>query len=164
MKEQDIKLTIREVEELCRLYMDCQLSVLEETELQYVLGKLPYSTPLINDVRTIMGIRLPATEDKQSSIKFRWFTRRSILSIAASLTLLFGLGFAILNKSTLQEADDTSIYISYVNGQKMGPEQSILQGKADMKLAEELINHITELEARELARIDELTDLIQLNK
>lgn len=38
MKEHDVKLTLQETEQLCRLYMDCQLTVLEETELQYVLG------------------------------------------------------------------------------------------------------------------------------
>ncbi|MDE6288651.1 MAG: hypothetical protein K2M00_07700 [Muribaculaceae bacterium] len=164
MKEQDIKLTVQEVEELCRLYMDCRLSVLEETELQYILGKLPYSTPLINDVRAVMGIRrVPATATVASSIKSGWLRRRSILSIAASLTLLLGLGFAVINKPARQAADD-AIYIAYANGQEVGREQAIRQIKADMEQADALMDHIAELEARELATIDELTNLAQLNQ
>ena len=163
MKEQDIKLTVQEVEELCRLYMDCRLSVLEETELLYILGKLPYSTPLINDVRAVMGVRVPATATAASSIKSGWLRRRSILSIAASLTLLLGLGFAVINKPARQAADD-AIYIAYANGQEVGSEQAIRQIKADMEQADALMDHIAELEARELATIDELTNLAQLNQ
>ena len=33
MNRQDIQLTLHETEQLCRLYMDCRLSVLEEAEL-----------------------------------------------------------------------------------------------------------------------------------
>ena len=34
MKDLDHILTLQETEELCRLYMECQLSVLEEKELR----------------------------------------------------------------------------------------------------------------------------------
>ena len=37
MKQNANHITLEEAEQLCRLYMDCQLSVLEETELEYVL-------------------------------------------------------------------------------------------------------------------------------
>ena len=34
MKHPDNQFTIEEVERLCQLYQDCQLSILEETELE----------------------------------------------------------------------------------------------------------------------------------
>ena len=37
MKQYTRHITVEEAEQLCRLYIDCQLSVLEETELEYVL-------------------------------------------------------------------------------------------------------------------------------
>jgi hypothetical protein len=37
MKQTLEKISIEEAERLCQLYMDCQLSVLEETELEFVL-------------------------------------------------------------------------------------------------------------------------------
>lgn len=66
MKEHDVKLTLQETEQLCRLYMDCKLTVLEETELQYVLGKMPYSSPCIDEARMLMGVSLPTKALKTS--------------------------------------------------------------------------------------------------
>ena len=57
MKGKDDILTLQETERLCRLYMDCRLTVLEETELEYVLGHMPYRSALIDDVRRVMGFR-----------------------------------------------------------------------------------------------------------
>ena len=54
MKDNDQILNLQETEELCRLYLECQLSVLEERELQYILGKLDYSSPLIDEARQSM--------------------------------------------------------------------------------------------------------------
>ncbi len=42
MKHPDNQFTIKEVEKLCQLYQECQLSVLEETELEYVLMQSDY--------------------------------------------------------------------------------------------------------------------------
>ncbi len=39
MKTDEMNLTVEELEELCRLYMDCKLSVMEEKELEYVLSQ-----------------------------------------------------------------------------------------------------------------------------
>ena len=72
MKDQDVKLTFQEIEQLCVLYMDCRLSVLEETELQYVLGKLPYSSPCIDEVRMLMGMEVPKSVSQPSMVKQRF--------------------------------------------------------------------------------------------
>lgn len=74
MKEHDVKLTLQETEQLCRLYMDCKLTVLEETELQYVLGKMPYSSPCIDEVRMLMGVSIPM---KATNDIFGWNKTRS---------------------------------------------------------------------------------------
>lgn len=71
MKEHDVKLTLQETEQLCRLYMDCRLTVLEETELQYVLGRIPYSSPCIDEVRMLMGVSMPPKAFKTPKRKFR---------------------------------------------------------------------------------------------
>ena len=56
MKQNARHITIEEAEQLCRLYMDCQLSVLEETELEYVLMQSELDSPLISETRMLMGI------------------------------------------------------------------------------------------------------------
>ena len=63
--EKDKYLNIDETEQLCRLYMECNLTRLEEAELQYVLEFLPYSTPIIEEVRTLMNISLSCEFEKQ---------------------------------------------------------------------------------------------------
>ncbi len=56
MKHPENQFTIEEVEKLCQLYMDCQLSVLEETELEYVLMQSDFDSPLINETKEIMAV------------------------------------------------------------------------------------------------------------
>lgn len=56
MKQNAKHITVEEAEQLCRLYMDCQLSVLEETELEYVLMQSELDSPLLSETRALMGI------------------------------------------------------------------------------------------------------------
>lgn len=56
MKQVDDKLTLQEIEQLCSMYIDCDLSVFEETELKYLLTQVDYHSPLIDEVRQIMAI------------------------------------------------------------------------------------------------------------
>ena len=56
MKQSTNHLTAQETERLCREYIDCQLSMLEEAELEYVLRMTDFESPSSNDVKTIMGI------------------------------------------------------------------------------------------------------------
>ena len=48
MKDNTNILTLQDIEELCRLYLDCELSVLEEQELEYVLLNTSYSGLTVN--------------------------------------------------------------------------------------------------------------------
>ncbi len=58
MTKQHNELTLQETEQLCSYYMDCRLSVLQENELRYLLSRLDYHSPLIDDTRKLMGIEL----------------------------------------------------------------------------------------------------------
>lgn len=56
MKENNHTLTMGEVEQLCRLYWDCGLSPLEEIELQYVLFKTQFDSPLIKETKRMLDV------------------------------------------------------------------------------------------------------------
>ncbi len=152
MKEQDVKLTLQETEQLCRLYMDCKLSVLEETELQYVLGKLAYTSPCIDEVRMLMGLTISKEPNKSSKIKPGFWRSRSAISIAASFLLIAGI--ALFRNQFLNEQSSSEMYIAYADGHKVSQEQTIRQIAADMKTAEEFLNHIEELESQEQRMVD----------
>lgn len=160
MKEHDVKLTLQETEQLCRLYMDCQLTVLEETELQYVLGKMPYSSPCIDEVKMLMGISIPVDSQKSTNRRFGWLNRSVTVGIAASVTILFAVGIALFNNSTVND-NSSGIYIAYANGQKVDKELSVQQVKSDMELADEFLRHVAKLEIREQEQVENFISHIE---
>ena len=98
-------MTVEEAEQLCRLYMDCQLSVLEETELEYVLMKSELDSPLINETRTLMGIsRSVNLQAKKKRLLMTWGWRA-----AACVAILIGCGALLWNHITSKT--DTITYM-----------------------------------------------------
>lgn len=63
-------LTRQEIEQLCRAYMDCQLSKRQEKELELVLLSTDLASPIIADVRALMGLStLIALSDHKAKVK-----------------------------------------------------------------------------------------------
>lgn len=150
MNKQDTKLTLQDTEQLCRLYMECKLSVLEEKELQYVLTKLPYSTPCINETRMLMGVALPAAN------RIPAWKRFTLWKVAASVALISAIGLTLFNIQHGRGTDSPAICIAYTNGNILSEEQAILQIEADMKEAEIFLHQVDELNAQEQSKIDNL--------
>lgn len=161
MKEHDVKLTLQETEQLCRLYMDCRLTVLEETELQYVLGKMPYSSPCIDEVRMLMGVSIPMKAKESSKKRFAWFNRKTAIGIAASVTILLAVGVTLFNSPLANDKDSSGVYIAYANGQKISQELSVQQVKSDMDQADEFLKHIAKLEAQEQEQVENFINQIE---
>lgn len=157
MKQQDNKLTLHETEELCRLYMECKLSVLEETELQYVLTRIDYHSPLIDEVRRVMDIDAYIARnafikgDRHSKRFHKWLIP---LSIAASIAVFFSIGLIFFQKSSTIQNTDQSYYIAYVNGYRLSGEAARLQVEAEKKSADDFIKEMSELEAQQKQMID----------
>lgn len=160
MKEEDAKLTLQETEQLCRLYMECRLTVLEETELQYVLGKLPYSSPCIDEVRMLMGIAAEPKSNTPAKKKSGFMRSKTIIGIAASLALLLVASVALFDHGATTTQSGDGFYIAYANGEKVGREQTVKQVTADMRAADEFLSHIAELEAQEQIMVDNFINQI----
>ena len=108
--KQDRHITVEEAEQLCRLYMDCQLSVLEETELEYVLMQTDLDSPLLRETRALMGIsRSVNLQAKQKRLFLTWGWR-----IAACVAILAGC-FALLKNHITTETDN----IAYNEGTEL---------------------------------------------
>jgi len=161
MKEHDVKLTLQETEQLCRLYMDCRLTVLEETELQYVLGKMPYSSPCIDEVRMLMGVSIPMKAKVSSKKRSGRFNRKMVIGIAASVTILFTAGLALFSIWTVNDNDSQNVYIAYANGMEVSEELSVQQVKSDMEKADEFLSHIATLEAQEKEQVENFINQIE---
>lgn len=59
-------LTLQELEELSQAYMDCRLSRLEEEELELVLLCSDLTSPILDEVRGVMGLTARLTACKAS--------------------------------------------------------------------------------------------------
>lgn len=161
MKEHDVKLTLQETEQLCHLYMDCKLTVLEEVELQYVLGKLPYSSQCIDEVRMLMGVSIQMHTRKSVKKRYGWFNRKITLGVAASVAILFAIGIALFKNQAVNDNYSSGIYIAYANGQELNRELSIVQVKSDMKQADEFLSHIAKLETKEQEQVENFIKQIE---
>ncbi len=156
MKDKDTILSLQETEELCRMYMECQLSVLEETELQYILGELSYTSPVIEEAREAMiaeGVvfnKRKAQRKAQKKTGFRW--NRQLISIAASLAIVLSfsiiiatqsreIGFPATDMGIAQTIDSSSdeIVIAYEGGKQLDPIASQKAVDESLKKAEALM-------------------------
>lgn len=151
MKDNDQILNLQETEELCRLYLECQLSVLEERELQYILGKLDYSSPIIDEARQAMiaeGLLSPEMRVRKKP-KYKWM--RLTAGIAAALMMVISLSIFIMKNegeginqkhqpNIAQSAGtSTEMIIAYEGGKKLSPEDSEKAVNESIKKAEELM-------------------------
>ena len=130
MKEKTKHITVEEAEQLCRLYMDCQLSVLEETELEYVLMNSGLDSPLINETRALMGIsRSVNLQTKRKRLFVTWGWRA-----AACVAIFIGCA-ALLRNHTTTERDT----IAYKEGTEIGVDRTkdIVKSEATQKEPQE---------------------------
>ncbi|MDE6792700.1 MAG: hypothetical protein K2J48_06430 [Muribaculaceae bacterium] len=163
MKAQEDKLTLQETEELCRLYMDCKLSVFEETELGYFLTQVDYHTPLIDEVRRLMAVDayisdkvFTKTDNPGKGLFKKW---RFPLSAAASIAVIFSICLMFLqNYSTLANSDQ-SYYVAYVEGKRLSGESARLKVEAEKKSVDDFIKEMSALEAHEQQMIDKFFNL-----
>lgn len=99
MKQKAKHITMEEAEQLCRLYMDCQLSVLEETELEYVLMRSELDSPLLHETRAMMGIsRSVNLQTKKKRLFVTWGWRA-----AACVAILIGCVALLRNHVTTEK-------------------------------------------------------------
>ncbi len=161
MKEHEVKLTLQETEQLCRLYMDCELTVLEETELQYVLGKLPYSSPCIDEVRTLMGLTIPPAAIMKKKKTFDFLKNRTIVSIAASFSVLLAVGVALLSNQRFDGSsasnDDTNVYIAaYSHGECLYGTEAVASTNIAMAKADSLMKYASLTEHEYMMKAGEI--------
>lgn len=156
--EKNKYLSLEETEQLCRLYMDCQLTLLEETELQYVLGKLHYSSPLINETRTLMDISLSCEieqkERDQISNKGKkngMFKR--ILFAAASVALILSIGFPIYRHFK----EESELYCQvFAHGQEVSRDKAIAIAENGLARIDQFFENIESIEIEQQQRIESL--------
>lgn len=154
MKTDEWNLTVDELDILCRLYMDCKLSVLEEKELEYFLSQTSLTSPSIEEVRRLTGIQAFKPILSKPIIKKKFSNWWGTTGIAASVAIILGIGVAFLKTgNSISSVSDSCI--AYVNGQEIHGDVAMARIESETRKAEEFIRKMVELEEEEQNKIEQ---------
>lgn len=157
------ELSIKDIETLCQLYNECKLSVLEESELEYLLLSTSFSSELINETRKLMGISRQIKFEKKSQYIRRTAYRRFTywtLGVAASLGIIVGT-FLLDNYTTLK---DDSYYIGYVEGKRVNEETARNMAKAEIVKVTSFMQYVEKQKSIEQDKVRIFTNHINQQK
>ena len=173
MKDNNLILSLQETEELCRLYLECRLSALEEKELQYVLGRMEaYGSPVIDEAREsmvaegLLDIRKSGAVTTRPKRWFRW--PGLVAGIAASAAVAVVLSVAVRDNVPKSGGDDglimaataqETVSIAYEGGRRLSPEDADKAIRESMKMADELL---ALAEARDREEMEKIERLMQM--
>lgn len=157
MKTEDLNMTIEELDKLCRLYMDCKLSVLDEKELEFILSKTALTSPSIEEVRSLMKIQVLDSQNivARNNRSLNW---RYIIGIAASLMLMFSVGYYFISsKSTYMSQKDSSVYIAaYSHGDRLSDKEALSATHSAMAKADSLMNLASSIERKNMLKANDI--------
>ena len=154
--EKEKYLSFEDTEELCRLYMECSLSRLEEEELNYVLGFLPYSSPTIDEVRALMSVSLSCSMEETASqskggLRIRKNIAKRILTVAASFVLLLSIGIP----TYLHFKSESYIYCQvFAYGKEVGKDKAIAIAEEEMERIDRFFETMSDVESEQQERIE----------
>ena len=159
MKNPSNQFTIEEVETLCKLYQDCQLSVMEETELEYVLMHCDFSSPIINECKALMAV--------SHSVKLAepMKTRKPILKwamrVAACVAIVLGT-VAFIHQIGHKAVNDDCIV--YVAGERASDKVAQEIAEADVAKMQQFMQVVNEQKASEQAKVEQFMNHINQKK
>ncbi len=156
--EKEKYLSFEETEQLCRLYMECQLNLLEEAELQYVLGFIDYSSPIIDEVRSLMNISLSCemaqnekTDKNKGGRKKGVFKR--ILFAAASVAIILSIGLPMYKHFK----EESELYcLVFANGQEVSHDKAIAIAESELARIDQFVENIENIESEQQQKIESL--------
>lgn len=105
-------LTIQEIEQLCQAYLDCCLSRQQEKELELVLLCTDYTTPIISETRSIMGLSTLISHYKTNVIKKtkpRIFKYAGIAACVATIAL--SLLYILLDSQPIEDVNEVYVFV-----------------------------------------------------
>lgn len=156
MIDNDINLSQQELEELCSLFIECKLSILEERELHYVLLKTDKDSALIRETKAIMGIEHRISlSGHEKDYKKPFYRRLSFYRVAASIAVVAALGASIIfTDNSPFSASANMECIVYSHGVRVSGERA-------NDIAQASINQIEEFEKIIQSNIDKENQKIE---
>ena len=158
MKNLDNQFTIKEIERLCQLYMDCQLSVLEEAELEYTLMQSDFDSQLINETKKLMAVSrsFKLEESKPHKSVWNW-----VLRVAACAAIVLG-AFAMSQHINITRDDGNCIV--YVAGKRASAEEAHIIAEADVAKMQQFMQAVNEQKVQEEAKVEQFMNHINQSR
>ena len=155
--EKDKYLSMEETEQLCRLFMECKLTILEEAELQYVLGILPYSSPVIEEARTLMNISLACELESKERLRIKPKEKknalRKILFAAATVAILLSVGIP----TYLHFKQESDLYCQvFFNGEELSGEKALVIAEGELERIDKFFENMNNIESEQQQKIESL--------
>lgn len=142
--------------------MDCRLSVLEEMELHYILCNVTYSSPLIDEVRMMMGVALQSRKLRRVPSKAarpKVLRPSFYIGIAATVMLLLGVALSLYKGANGMMPMDEDVCIAYAGGVEITGRQGLQQIEADIRKADAFMNYFAQIEAAEEERFENFMNI-----
>ncbi len=154
MKQSEMEIKLEELEQLCLLYRDSRLTVLEEAELEFVLLCCDYDSPLIKETRDLMAVshvlKLREIPHSHKSLR-QWFVR-----VAACLVMVAGV-FGVYRYIHPNVNDNCVVYIS---GKRANDEVARKVAEADVEKMRRFMVVVNRQKASEQAKVEEFMNHI----
>ena len=165
MNESELNLTIEELDALCIFYLDCKLTPLEEVELEIILQNTNLKSPLIFDVKRIMGfeefIYLKSNNKTKSNFrKNKWI--KLIPGIAASMLIMVMVSLYIISSYNTSLYPGTIYCQVYANGKQVDQEEALQIASRNLEKMEAFEKKIKMIESREKDKIKNFNNLTPL--
>ncbi len=157
MKQAKEQLTIEEAERLCQLYMDCQLSVLEETELEYLLSQTELDSPMIQNTKELMAISRSVRFSESVKPQRNRRLLKWDLCTAACIAILLGCVTFLRNSHITDDAE----CIVFVEGHQVNSEQALKIAEADVAKMEQFMQTVAIQRSAEEAKVKHFINTIQ---
>lgn len=150
MKENDDRLTLQELETLCKMYMECRMSVLEEAELEYVLRTTGRTSAVIDETRQLMGIsRKIMMAAGNKTLRPRRKFNPWLCGAAASVAILIA-GISVFNfRASSYEC------VAYVSGREITGADARDIAEADMEKMQQFMHTVEAKQTEEEAKVDQ---------
>lgn len=116
MKTKD-EFTLKELEQMAQAYLNCELSLQSEKELELVLTTTELSSPILNEARMEMGITSVINDvNEQREIKRRRY-KRTLLRLSGVAACMAAL-ITVVSILFTPSAPNEYYYVS-INGQEL---------------------------------------------
>lgn len=158
MKHPDNQFSIEEVERLCQLYQDCQLTVLEETELEYVLMHCCFDSPVVKETVAMMAVsRSVKLAESKKLHKPVWAWAMRVAACAAIAVLALG----IYLHYDLKADDDCIVYVA---GERASDKVAHEIAESDIAKMQRFMQTVNEHKALEQAKVEQFMNHINQSK